>query len=581
MRAGLTALFVLAALLFAPPARADYARITAFKSEVVLRADGVLDVTETISIIADGAAIRRGIIRSFPTDYEDWWGFAHTVRFDVQTVTRDGQPDEWTINAVEGGKELQIGRESVFLSEGPHIYVIRYLTDRQVGFFDDHDELYWNVTGNGWQFGIEAAEAVVTLPGGAVASNLAAYTGAQGETGSDATIGQPSPGRIEARTTAPLPFENGLTIGISFPKGFVMPPSLLDRIGRLIGDNPGGFVALIGLALLWLYYLYGRWRYDTGAEPGIVVPLFDPPADLSPSDARVLTELRFDDTAFAATILNLAACGYLKIDRVNDDTDIRVTRTEDKTDARGLPEPEQSALKALFAKRKSFTFAKDKAAAARKIYTTVNSVLDRRHKGDIKRFDDRSLGCLLIVIATIIAVFFFTSGWANWLIVIAVIVAMIIVSMLIDEHQIQRMIEGQKKLDQVEGLKMYLGTAEQERWNALHPPELTMERFERLFPYALALGVEQTWSEHFQRELKLRGGNAETYTPSFYTGSGFSLASTSSFTSSMTRSVTPPPPVSSSGSTPGSSSYSSGSGGYSGGGGFSGGGGGGGGGRGW
>ena len=121
----------------------------------------------------------------------------------------------------------------------------------------------------------------------------------------------------------------------------------------------------------------------------------------------------------------------------------------------------------------------------------------------------------------------------------------------------------------------------QERWNALHPPELTMERFERLFPYALALGVEQTWSEHFQRELKLRGGNAETYTPSFYTGSGFSLASTSSFTSSMTRSVTPPPPVSSSGSTPGSSSYSSGSGGYSGGGGFAGGGGGGGGGRGW
>lgn len=579
MRAGLAALLVLAALAFAPPARADYARITAFRSEVALGSDGVLDVTETIAVIADGADIRHGIVRSFPTDYEDWWGFAHTVRFDVQSVSRDGAPDGWTINDVEGGKELQIGRESVLLSDGPHVYVIRYRTDRQVGFFDDHDELYWNVTGNGWWFGIETAEAIVTLPEGAIATDLAAYTGAQGEAGSDATIDQPSPGRIAARTTAALPVAHGLTIGMSFPKGFVAPPSLPDRIGRLLGDNPGAFVALGGLALLWLYYLYGRWRYDTGAEAGIVVPLFDPPPELSPADARVLSELRFDDTGFAATLLNLAACGYLKIDRTGDDADIRVTRTEERTDARGLPEPEQSALKALFQKRRSFTFSKDHAADVRKIYNAVGSVLDRRHKGDIKRFKDRSLGCFLILVATIIAVFFFTAGWVNWLIVIAIILSMVFVSMLIDQHQTQRTIEGQRKQDRVEGLKMYLGTAEEARWNALHPPELTIARFEGLFPYALALGVEQTWSEHFERALELRGENVASYTPSFYSGTGFSLASASAFTSSVTSSVAPPAPVSSSGSTPGSSSYVSG--GYGGGGGFSGGGGGGGGGRGW
>ena len=51
------------------------------------------------------------------------------------------------------------------LANGEHIYTITYTTSRQLGFFRDHDELFWNATGNGWAFLIEHASATVRLLG--------------------------------------------------------------------------------------------------------------------------------------------------------------------------------------------------------------------------------------------------------------------------------------------------------------------------------------------------------------------------------------------------------------------------------
>ena len=55
-------------------------------------------------------------------------------------------------------------RRPLVIPTGPHEYVIRYRTTRQIGFFDDYDELYWNATGTGWTFPIDGAEARITLP---------------------------------------------------------------------------------------------------------------------------------------------------------------------------------------------------------------------------------------------------------------------------------------------------------------------------------------------------------------------------------------------------------------------------------
>jgi uncharacterized membrane protein len=136
-------------------------------------------------------------------------------------------------------------------------------------------------------------------------------------------------------------------------------------------------------------------------------------------------------------------------------------------------------------------------------------------------------------------------------------------------------VQGRKVMDEIEGFKLYLETAEKNRLNIMGEPPMSVERFERILPYAIALGVEKPWSEHFEAELArntvsdARAG----YSPGFYSGGrGFSSGNFSKAISTasagMAAAMVAAQPVQASSS-------------GSGGGGFSGGGGGGGGGGGW
>ena len=130
---------------------------------------------------------------------------------------------------------------------------------------------------------------------------------------------------------------------------------------------------------------------------------------------------------------------------------------------------------------------------------------------------------------------------------------------------------GRRVMDKVEGFKMYLSTAEEHRLEKLHPPDKTPELFEKYLPYALALEVDQEWSEKFAEVLR-RAAASGDYSPRWYHGHHWDSMHTGSFASSLGSSLSSA--ISSSSTAPGSSS------GF-GGGGSSGGGGGGGGGGGW
>ena len=133
-------------------------------------------------------------------------------------------------------------------------------------------------------------------------------------------------------------------------------------------------------------------------------------------------------------------------------------------------------------------------------------------------------------------------------------------------------LSGRKIMDQIEGFKLYLSVAEKERLNLLNPPEKTPALFEKYLPYALALNVENAWSEQFAEVLAQAGTETQPYSPVWYSGSSWDSFHTSRFTDSLGSSFAGA--ISSSSTAPGSSSGS-------GGGGSSGGGGGGGGGSGW
>ena len=138
---------------------------------------------------AEGKNIRRGIFRDFPTIYRANDGRQIVVGFAFVAARRDGQDEPWRTENRDNGVRVYLGNANVMLPRGEHTYELTYRTDRQMGFFADHDELYWNVTGNGWEFPIDRVTARVLLPAGIPAAEvkLEGYTGSQGGKGRDYT----------------------------------------------------------------------------------------------------------------------------------------------------------------------------------------------------------------------------------------------------------------------------------------------------------------------------------------------------------------------------------------------------------
>lgn len=154
-------LFIMAA--FTCCIKADE-RILNFDSVIDVHADSTLTVTETIIVKAEGVNIRRGIYREFPTNYQDKFGNNYQVTFDIDSVTQDGRDVDWSTRDLRNGVRLYIGDPDKYLKEGVYTYRIKYNTNNQLGFYDDVDQLYWNVTGNDWKFKILNASVTVNFP---------------------------------------------------------------------------------------------------------------------------------------------------------------------------------------------------------------------------------------------------------------------------------------------------------------------------------------------------------------------------------------------------------------------------------
>jgi len=336
------------------PAAAARERILDFHSDIAVEQSGAMQVRETIKVVAEGRQIRHGIYRDFPTEYQDRAGNRYHVGFEVVRVLRDGQPEDYHTKPVSNGVRVYIGSKHRYVSHGEHSYTLIYDTDRQLGFFKDHDELYWNVTGNGWIFPIDRASASVTLPPAVPrdAIRIEGYTGAYGSKAQDYTTQVSSDGSAQIATTRPLGPREGLTVVVSWPKGYVHEPTSGERAQRLLEDNANLLVALIGLLFVLLYY-YLVWR-AVGRDPttGVIIPIYQPPEGFSPASLRFVSRMGYDNKAFTAAIVNLAINGLIRIEEY--DGVYTLKRTDKRADRRTakLAPGEGALLKKLFPRHK-------------------------------------------------------------------------------------------------------------------------------------------------------------------------------------------------------------------------------------
>ena len=304
------------ALLAAAPTAAQTERIRSFDSRITVIPDGSMLVKETIDIESAGVDIVHGIYRDFPTRYRDRAGNRYSVLFEIVSLSRDGSPEPYHTEDLSNGVRVYFGRSSYDLPPGPHSYQFEYRTNRQLGFFKDHDELYWNVTGNGWKFPIDVATATVLLPANVrnLVTDLSAATGYEGEKGEAYTArrDEDSNPTFRAENLAP---GQGLTIVVTWPKGLIAEPTAEQKRAWFIADNKPTIIGFACLIVVFLYYVMVWGMVGRDPARGTIVPLYEPPDNMSPAAMRFLVRMGFDEKAFTAGIMGLAAKGFLTIEQ--------------------------------------------------------------------------------------------------------------------------------------------------------------------------------------------------------------------------------------------------------------------------
>ncbi len=562
-------------LLLAVPLAAQE-RILSYDSEVQVQADGSLDVTERIAVRAEGNNIRRGIYRDFPTRYKDRYGNRVVVDFQMIDVQRDGKTEPWFTENKPNGVRINTGNDDFLPTPAEFTYTLHYRTTRQLGFFADHDELYWNAIGTGWDFPIERGSVEVRLPAAVPLDEIKVegYTGARGQQDHAYDAKVIAPGIARWLLTQPLAPGEGMTVVMSFPKGLVVAPTGMQRWLWLLKDNRGVLIALAGLLAL-LLFCARRWqRIGRDPRPGVIIARYDPPAGYSPAGLRFMRRMAYDTRCFSSDLLSLAVAGNVDIHRdkglLKDDWELLKTSVSTP-----LATGEQDTLQAhLFPDGcRALILKNTHASIISAAQSAHSSALEKRFKPALFVRNGGSIGIAAMIVVASGVLALVLGGGGGIPLVIGVLGLMVLTLVMFAVLVKAPTPAGRKLLDEIEGLKLYLSVAERDELKNLPgpeaPPALDAKRYEMLLPYAVALEVEDAWTEKFTAAAGAAAVAAATAGISWYHGS--SIGNLGGFTKAVGSSLSSQ--IASSSHAPGSSS-GGGGGGSSGGGGGGGGGGG-------
>lgn len=560
-------LLALLALLFAAPALARE-QINMFDVRVDVQQDGDILVTETLNVSVEGAQIQRGIFRDLPRYYE-LDGARLNYDYNVIEVQRDGAREPYETSTDDNAYRIRIGDPDVLIPHGQHTYVIRYEVKNQVRYFDGYDEIYWNATGNYWAFPILRARAIIALPPGANITGTRGYTGETGQAGAAYEYRQQD-NLHSFVTTRTLQPNEGLTVAVGFGKGLIDPLSSLDQFARWWQRY--GALGILAIALGGLIWFLSSSFNTVGRDPvkGPVFPRYEPPTGYSPAGVHyIFYRAVAGHRALIATLMNLAVKKRLDID-ARDKKETTLTRRTDAS-AANVAQEDLALENGIFSTGRTKTLGATYDASFTTAYNAFNAALERKYGSPYFRWNiGYSLAAIGITLAVIALAATQVTQWTYWhtLGVLALIVINGIFLYLMPAPTQK----GQQIRTEIEGFRLYMEKAEKLQLNAVEvgleqPPPMTVERYERFLPYAVALGVEEPWTKHFERLIPDEAAN---YNPTWTNMSGArSLAAVSSaLVTNMSSGVSSALPQSSSSSGSGGGGSSGGGGGGGGGGGW-------------
>jgi len=303
-------------IIFVSPVFAQDFTINKFRSDISINEDSSFTVKERIDV--EFHRLKHGIYREIPFKYTDERGNTIKTPLEVLSVT-DESGNEWKYKTKKTGNviNIRIGDPKTYV-EGYQTYVITYKVENAILFFDDHDELYWNVTGNYWWAPIKEASANITLTVKKKSENLwaACYTGTLGSKESQCSF-ETSINNGEFFTKKNLNSREGFTIAFGWDKGLISPPSSWERFLWTIDIKENWVFLLPFFSLVFMISLWNARGRDPKVKEAVTV-MYEPPkynnVPLTPGEAGTLVDEKLDPRDITSTIVGLAVKGYMKIE---------------------------------------------------------------------------------------------------------------------------------------------------------------------------------------------------------------------------------------------------------------------------
>jgi uncharacterized membrane protein len=424
----------------------------------------------------------------------------------ILSVT-DASGKAWKYHIEKAGQviHVRIGDAKRYV-DGNQTYVITYEVENVILFFKDHDELYWNVTGNYWKAPIKGASATVSLTTKNKSKNLM-LAGYEGGYGSKEECGYETYGELgKFYTKRDLQAGEGLTIVFGWDKDLVSPPSSWKKLSWAInlGEN---WVFL--LPIFSFIYMANRW-YRKGKDPKVresVTVMYEPPKfenqPLTPAEVGTLVDEKLDPRDITSTIVGLAVKGYIKIEGTKkegilfDKTDyyLKKVRTHDSN----LSPFEIELMKALFPAALPGTLISD---LKNKFYTNLD-ILKKVLYGELirkkyflsspEKVRHSYIVAGIIVWVFTILVFLFLLPNSGVKSIIAGTLTGIPVFAFAKFMPVKTRTGASAYMD-ILGFQEFMNRAEKERLERMGDKDL----FSKFLPYAIALDVADSWAKAFE-----------------------------------------------------------------------------------
>ncbi|CAM3112710.1 DUF2207 domain-containing protein [Streptobacillus ratti] len=189
----------------------SFENISNFEMDILVKPNGVLDITERITYITK-VEITRGIYRIIPYVYDNgsYLKFEDRIKIeDFKVRYLDSENEVGLYSEIqENVMEYRLGKSDVYLPANKDInYEIKYKVYNSIRSEGDINQIYFNALGNYWKIPIEKFK--LTIRG--IKGNIDVFTGYVGEVNKDYQIRELEDGYEIKTTTVSNPGE-----GLSF-----------------------------------------------------------------------------------------------------------------------------------------------------------------------------------------------------------------------------------------------------------------------------------------------------------------------------------------------------------------------------